>query len=356
MKKIVSIIAVLAMVLSFSACDLFNDDSVVKLGESYTHKDPDGLTYDERTVLKGEGFEETLYENSSMMAYPDTMYYDEEGAVIGMYMYDPETGIASGWTSFEDNSTEMFPEGEEIDLGLPDESLIAETVGGVTMYYVVYGNKDEAAGAYMYLMLEKAEDKDTVKTAMQNIYGVDVASESDTVLTLTEDKDAIVSSLEAMESEDKSAAAYVDILKLTYGLKNDGINPYKPYEGHEDPEDLDFDKKAVLTGRGEYAVYEENVDDLKSMTCFVYGFEGKACAEYTYYECASKESADALMAAGNVLEGGERVSDTVVRMVYRDQTLEDMKQTYMGYNVLPEDTFDAYASMVEGNYMVEIYE
>ena len=42
----------------------------------------------------------------------------------------------------------------------------------------------------------------------------------------------------------------------------------------QDPEDLQFDKKVVMTGSGEQAVQEGYEKDVTSITDYIYGYEG----------------------------------------------------------------------------------
>lgn len=156
MKKLISALLIFALMLSFAGCSLFSDNSIVKFEDIYTHKDPDKLTYDERIVLMGDGFEELLEDYANSMAYPDTLMYDEEGNVIGLYDYDAQTGLANGWTSTEDGTYTAFAEGEEVDLGMPDESLMVSVPGEVSLGFVVYGNKSETVCACMYTVRLKS--------------------------------------------------------------------------------------------------------------------------------------------------------------------------------------------------------
>ena len=201
------------------------------------------------------------YVNSD--AYPDTMMYDDDGNVIGMYDYDATTGLAKGWNNLQDGTYTEFPEGQEVDLGMPDESKMISISDDVSMGAVVYGNKDEAVSAYLYVFLSDASAKDDVKNAAESAFGLTLTEESDTVLSCVQDKDA------------KNAEAYAEILKQMYGLSTyGGENPYKTYADHQDPEDLQFDKKVVMTGSGEQAVQEGYEKDVTSITDYIYGYEG----------------------------------------------------------------------------------
>lgn len=359
MKKVLSAVLAMALLLSMAGCSLFSDDSAVKLGEDYTHKDPKDLSYDQRIVLRGEDFQDVLTSMANAWAYPDTMMYDDDGNIIGMYDYDEETGLASGWTDLSDGSYTEFPAGEEVDLGKPDASQMIEIPGTVTLYFVVYGNKGSAETAYVYAMLSDAAAKDTVIDSMKTYYDLTLSAESDTVLTAVQDQNAIDAAFTEMESynmapDTRDAEAYADVLKQTYGVKTyGGVNAYQPYADHKDPEDLEYDRKVVLTGNGAAAVEEQYADDISSMTTYVYGNKGEVVADYTYYECTSKEAADEIMdAVGNPI----RVSDTVVGQVTTGDDMTNTVNAYIGYNVLKDNSVDEYVRMIEETYFSEIYE
>ncbi len=352
MKKICSLALVLALLLSAAGCGLFSSASSVKLG-NYTHNDPKDLTYDQRIVLKNTDFGSYLEENLNVAAYPDTMVYDEEGNMIGLYDYDEETGLAAGWLSMADGSYTAFEKGEEVDLGKPDPSLMVSIPGDVSLYWVVYGSKDAAKAAYLYLFLTDASAKQTVADAMEEFYGLILKEESDTVLTFVQDQDLIDTEFTLWESygtpvEVKDAAAYATILKQNYSVREDsGSNPYKPYEGHSDPTDIDFDEKVVLTGSGEAAVDEQYAKDITCMTDILYGKDGDMVAHYTYFECPSKEAADDL---ATYFTEASRISDTVLQFSYTGQELQDMLSVYMGYNVLKDASVKEYIRMIEETY------
>lgn len=353
MKKTICIAVILALALSLAGCGLFSDSSIVKLDDSYTHKDPDGLKYDQRLVLKGGDFGGMLEQYVNSAAYPDTMVYDESGSMIGMYDYDETTGIAKGWYDLSTGEYNELAAGEEVDLGLPDESMMIDIPGDVTAYFVVYGNGGSAECAYLYLILSDASAKDTVKSAMADVFGEELTEESDTVLTAVQDADYIASQLDGFDGG-TDAEAYADILMQTYGVRTyGGTNPYTPYADHTDPEGLDFDTRVTMTGSGEAAVEEQYTKDISSMTDYVYGKDGTVVAQYTYYECPSKEAADELMAAEQFMEP-VRVSDTVIMSVHEGQNMDDLLAAYMGYNVLKDKSLDGYVRMLEETYFTMV--
>lgn len=365
MKKILTTMAlVLGLVFVCTGCSLFSDDSVVKFDDTHSHKDPKDLKYDERVVLSGEDFGSDLEDMVNQMAYPDTMMYDADGNMTGMYDYDAETGLAKGWTNIEDGTYTAYAEGEEVDLGKPDESQMITIPGTVTAGFVVYGNKGSAVAAYMYFYLSDASAKDVVKKAMEDTYGLTLTEESDTVLTCVQDEAYIADQFAQQEEaygeavETKDASAYADILKMTYGVKvYAGKNAYKPYADHTDPTDIEFDKRVVLTGPATAAVLEENADDVTAMTEYIYGKDGNVVADYTYIECASKESADKLMDTKDKWNNNAvRVSDTVIQTVVSGKDMDDLVTAYIGYNVMKDKSLDEYVRMAEETYFTTVCE
>lgn len=366
MKKLLTMVALMvAVVFACTGCSssLFSDESTVKFGDTYTHTDPKDLTYDDRIVLKGDSFASKLEDFANSDAYPDTMMYDDDGNVIGMYDYDPTTGLAKGWNNLQDGTYTEYPEGQEVDLGMPDESKMISISGDVSMGAVVYGNKDEAVSAYLYLFLSDASDKDAVKNAAESAFGLTLTEESDTVLSCVQDKDAIAEQFSLEEEagyavDTKNAEAYAEILEQMYGLSTyGGENPYKPYADHQDPEDFQFDQKVVMTGSGEQAVPEGYEKDVTSITDYIYGYEGNVVAQYTYYECPSKEAADELMEKCFAdAQFMERVSDTVIKNSVDGQNMQDTIQAYIGYSVLKDASVDDYVRMMKETYGTSVYE
>ena len=362
MKKCLSLALVLALVMSFAGCSLFNNSAAVKFDDTHTHSDPKGLTYDERLVLKNDKFGENLQEAVNSAAYPDNVVYDEKGNMIGMYDYDPETGLAAGWTKMDDGSYTAFEKGKEKNLGKPDASKMIEIPGTVTMGCVVYGNKQSAVSAYIYLFLSDASAKKLVTDNMKSVFDLTLTEDSDTVLKCVQDADAIAQQFTQMEQQGetiktKDAATYADILQQTYGVKKyTGENPYKPYAGHKDPTDIEFDQRVVLTGDGQAAVQEEYSGDISSMTDYLYGLKGDMVAQYSYYETPSKESADKLMEAKAFGNNMVRESDTVIKVVNTGKDLQDLLNTYKGYSVIKDNSVKEYTRMIEETFFSTVCE
>lgn len=361
MKKVFALVLTVVMLFAMAGCDLFSDNTVVQFEELYTHQDPKGLSYDERKVMINKDFGPTLEEMVNSAAYPDTMKYDAEGNVVGLYDYDPETGVASGYM---DLATGEFV-AEEVELGKPDESLMLHLSGNVTLGCVIYGKDEQAVTAYLYALLGDGNDKEAVCSNLEMFYGLAMEAESDTVLVCQQDEAAIRAQFEQWQElygqtqSDRSAAGYAENLKLDFGLKNYGVNPYKPYSGVTDPEDLTFDEKVILTSSGSYSFTEAALEaNMVARTDVLYGYEGKVVAHFIYYEYQNKAAADKLMNAqdGNFFGTAQRISDTTVQDQMIGQQMQDLINSYIGYNVLQDDSMEEYVRNVEETYFAMIWE
>lgn len=357
MKKLALAALVMALVLSVAGCGLFSDSSIVNFDDAYTHHDPDGLKYDTRVTLKNGDFGDELTSAVNMTAWPDTMMYDDNGGMVGMYDYDSETGLALGWIELADGSYHAYDAGEEVNLGLPDEAAMIALDGTAALYAVVYGNEGAAVEADMYVLLSDAADKQTVVSAVADYYLLDLTAESDTVLKCVVGADTIADDFAMMEEygevyDAKDADAYANILMLNYNLKSFGaVNPYKPYAGATDPEDVEFDEKIVLTGSGAYSLSDELLEkELQCRTDVLYGYEGETVAMYTYFEFGSADTVDTLLADGGDFFNPTRVSDTVILDAVSGSRMEDILDSYEGYGIISDHELDTFAEYMEECY------
>ena len=95
------------------------------------------------------------------------------------------------------------------------------------------------------------------------------------------------------------------------------------------------------------------MDDVSSLTDFVYGKDGEVVAHYSYYECPSKEAADRLM---DYLIGAERIDDTVVMVASTGAEMEQTLTMLTGYNVIKDKSVDEYVRMIEETYYSSVCE
>lgn len=358
-KKMLAATLIGAMVLTGSGCSLFASDSIVKFTDEYQHEDPSDMKGKERVALKCEGFDVVLEEMVNAAAYPDNIILDEEGNIIGLYDYDATTGLAKGWTNLEDGTYTEYEPGQEVDLGLPDESKMIDIPSDVTLGLVVYGEGEaDSAPAitYVYAFLTDSAAADLVKENMQMLYGVSLSETDDTTLLGYMDSAYMDSQFENWGMTDnKTVSTYASIMKQTFGATAAGMeNAFEPYAGHEDPEDLDFDERVVLTAAGEAAMIEEYIDYVPNMTVYLYGKEGKIVGQYMYFECKSPEAAEELIADNYFMGDMELIEDNVIKNTLVGSELEELVTTYIGYSVLKDDTLEDFTRMTEETYFASV--
>ena len=358
-KKIAAMALVCAMALTTTGCSLFVNESVVKFTDEYQHEDPSDMKGKEKIALKREGFEVFLEEMVNAEAYPNTLIMDEEGNITGMYDYDETTGLAYGWTDVLDGSYVAFEEGEEVDLGKPDQSKMIDIPGTVTLGVVVYGEgeADSApATAYVYAFLTDPAAADLVTNGMKDVYDISLSAEDEKTLLGTLDSAYIETQFEMGGiTDNKTVKTFAMLLQQTFGAIEVGSeSAFKPYEGHEDPADLDFDERVVLTAAGEAAMVEEYIDYVPTMSIYLYGKEGKIVGQYIYYECKSAEAAEELIADNYFMGEMELVEDDVIKETLVGAELEEMVTSFIGYSVLKDDTLEDFTRMTEETYFASV--
>ena len=351
MKKIVSVLLAAVLVFSLAGCSLFSKADVVKLGD-YSHTDPSGLSFDTRTVLKNDSFGDTLSDYASSDAYPDTIMYDESGNPVGMYDYDASTGLAKGWINVTTGEYTAYAEGEEVDLGLPDESKMVSIPGTVTLYFVVYSKEGTAVEATHTSCSATQAQRTPALIPWPRPTAMPYTAESDTVLKYVAESEQIASECESMGLSGDTG--YITYLQQSYGVRADaGENPYKPYAEHKDPTDIEYDQKVVLTGSGQAAVDASESDCISSLSTFLYGKDGDMVAAYTYYECPSKEAADKLAESTS---DEVRVSDTVLMVSYTGDTLSASIDSYISMSLLKDHSVAEYTRLIEETFLSTVYE
>lgn len=363
MKKVISIaLAALMIVSVFAGCSLFSDETLVKFDDTHTHSDPADLTYTDRVVMRNTEFGEYLTELVNSFADPDTMVYNKKGEPIGMYDYDRETGLAYGWTAFDEAGTKTeFKEGEEVDLGKPDESMLIDLPEGIVAGGVVYENEEKAVSVYVYIFTPDAETTEEVSGIMSE-YFADFEKKDDTTLLLTKDAETINAEFDDAEEAygeeitQRDAQTYSEFLMSDYEMRiYKGENAYKPFADYEEPTEFEYDQKSVLIGDGYYAVPDDSYSEkLSTLTDVIYGKDGKPVGHYSYYTCTDKDGADYLQKYLETTNSTiTRISDEVVCESKVGDYLQSIIKSYQGYNVLQGDSFDEYVDMVaESNISV----
>lgn len=220
-KKMVATVLISVMALGSLGCSLFAGDSIVKFTDEYQHEDSSDMKGKERVALKCEGFDKMLEEMVNAEAYPDTSMTDEEGNIIGLYDYDAETGLAMGWTNTEDGTYTAFDPGEEVDLGVPDESMMLDIPGTVTIGMVIYGEEQENSEpsiVYVYAFLTDPEAAELVIENMEYVYDLSLSAKDDNTLLGYMDSAYIADRFEQWNVTDgKTVQMYAFMMQQLFG-------------------------------------------------------------------------------------------------------------------------------------------
>jgi hypothetical protein len=215
MKRIIAILLALTLVLSFAACQEGTGD--------ITHTTPADKLDHAKYTLERTDFDQHIESILNIQAYPDILMYDAtSGELLGMYIYDPETGLATGWTDLTTGERHTFEAGKEVNLGKPDPAKTVQ-LDTIKLNIVVYEKEGKATGAELYFYLSDGRDAVTLVSFMSNYFGEPLVMESETVYKLIKDQDAVLKDFAAEERAgssffSKNAAEYINVLKLNYGV------------------------------------------------------------------------------------------------------------------------------------------
>ena len=89
MKKIVAILLLLTLLLA--AC---GSNDATGYGDHFTHLTPEELAGHTKVLLERNDYAQHIEGIMNVLAYPDLLILDATGTqVLGMYIYDPETGL-----------------------------------------------------------------------------------------------------------------------------------------------------------------------------------------------------------------------------------------------------------------------
>lgn len=220
MKKTISLLLILTLALSLVAC---NSNDSTDYGDQFTHQTPEEMAGHTKTILERTDFAEHMESILNIQAYPDILMYNQEGTeVIGMYIYDPETGLATGWTDLTTGQQTIYEKGQEVDLGKPDPEKTVD-FDTVKVGAVVYEKDGKASGAELWFYLSNAEDAADLKRFMLDYYSEVLTQESETVYKIIKDEAAVMADFAKEEKAgnaffSKNAAEYISVLKINYGV------------------------------------------------------------------------------------------------------------------------------------------
>lgn len=220
MKKVIAIFLLLTLVLA--AC---GEQGPTSYGDKFVHETPAEMQGHQKILLQRDDYADYMESILNVNAYPDLLMYDEVTKVlVGMYIYDPETGLATGWTNLETGVQTMYEPGKEVNLGKPGEEDMVKLEGTVKLGFAVYEKDNKATGAELYFFLSDKDDAQQLKDFLRENYGETLTKVSDKIYKI--DKDA--ATVEAdFNKEEKAGLAYFNrngedyaaILRINYGVK-----------------------------------------------------------------------------------------------------------------------------------------
>lgn len=220
MKKIISILLVLTLALSLAAC---GSSEPTNYDDHFSHETPEEKTDHTKILLERADFGEYIEGILNIQAYPDILMYNQDGTeVIGMYIYDPETGLATGWTDLTTGEQHTYEAGKEVDLGKPDPEKLV-TLDIIKVGAAVYEKDGKVTGAELYFFLSDAKDAQQLMDFMRNYYSEPLIQDSETVYKIIKDEAAVLADFAEEEKAgnaffSKNAAEYISVLKLNYGV------------------------------------------------------------------------------------------------------------------------------------------
>lgn len=219
MKKIIAILLMLTLALSLVACN--SEPSAYE--DHFDHQTPEEMSTHTKTLLERADFGEYMESILNVTAYPDILMYNPEGTeVIGMYIYDPETGLATGWTDLTTGQQTTYEAGKEVNLGKPDPAKMVD-VDTIKLGIAVYEKDGLATGAEFYFYLTDAKDAEQLMRFVENNYGMTLTQKSEKEYAVIKDAAAVMADFAKEEKAgnaffSKNAAEYISVLKVNYGV------------------------------------------------------------------------------------------------------------------------------------------
>ena len=220
MKKLIALALALILVLSFAACQQEKETSY---GDHFDSVTPSEMVDHNKILLERADFDQYIESILNIQAYPDTLMYNSDGTeLIGMYIYDAETGLATGWTDLTTGEQHTYEAGKEVNLGKPDPDKLVQ-LDTIKLGITVYEKDDKVTGAELYFFLADPADGQTLVSFMANYFSEPVTKETDTLYKIIKDEAAVLADFATEESAgnafySKNALEYISVLKLNYGV------------------------------------------------------------------------------------------------------------------------------------------
>ena len=217
MKKIIAIVLLLALVLV--GCG-----EGTGYGDHFDHQTPTEMAEYDKILLERADYAEYIESILNIQAYPDLLILNETGTeVLGMYIYDPETGLATGWTDLTTGEQKLYDAGQEKDLGKPDPSKMIHFQGTVKVGAVVYHDSGVVYGSELLFFLAEEEDAPLLKSYLEAYQGLELVEENPNLYKVVKDAAGVEADFAREEAAgssyfNRNAENYISILKLNYGV------------------------------------------------------------------------------------------------------------------------------------------
>lgn len=220
MKKIIALLLLLTLAISLVACS----NEPIAYDDHFVHETPEEKQEHTKILLERADFAQHIASILNVQAYPDLLILSGDGTeVVGTYVYDPETGLATGWTDLNTGEVTMYEAGKEKNLGKPDPKKTVAFEGTIKLGFAVYEKDGKATGAELYFFLSEPQDAQILQSYMLDFLKETLTAESDTVYKIIKDEAAVMADFAKEEKAgfafySKNASDYVDLLRIHYGV------------------------------------------------------------------------------------------------------------------------------------------
>lgn len=220
MKKMIALLLLLTLAISLAACG----NEPIGYKDHFVHQTPEEKQEHTKLLLERDDFAEYMENVMNVRAYPNLLILSGDGMeVLGTYIYDPETGLATGWTDLITGETTMYEAGKEKNLGKPDPEKTVNFAGTVKLGFAVYEKDGKATGAELYFFLSDEKDAQILQSYMLDFRKETLTAESETVYKIIKDEAAVMADFDLEEKAgltfySKNAEDYADLLRIHYGV------------------------------------------------------------------------------------------------------------------------------------------